>query len=63
MIHMRYLCGSITSYDDLYKRAYAALKPGGWVEIVDIECGNYCDDGSLPEDAPSIKWWAMLQES
>jgi hypothetical protein len=63
MIHARYLCGSIASYEDFYKRIYNALKPGGWVELVDIECGTYSDDGSVSAEAASVKWWAMLKEA
>ena len=36
------------------------LKPGGWVELVDIPIHFYSDDGTL-ENAPNIREWAKLQ--
>lgn len=63
MIHCRFLIGSVTSYADLFKRVYNALKPGGWVEVVEMEPGAFCDDGSLPKDAHSIRWWDLFIEA
>lgn len=53
MIHGRFLMGSITSHTELYKKVYSALKPGGWFEIVELECGTFSDDGTVPPDSPS----------
>jgi hypothetical protein len=53
----------VSSYPDLYKRMYKALKPGGWVELVDIQCGTFSDDGTVNAESPSNIWWSTLGEA
>jgi hypothetical protein len=36
------------------------LKPGGWLELHDIGCPIECDDGSIPKDAPLMRWNELL---
>lgn len=36
------------------------LKPGGWVELVDIPIDFFSDDGTIGK-APNLKQWARLQ--
>lgn len=40
MVHGRFLMGSVSSHASLYKSVYDSLKPGGWFEIVEMECGT-----------------------
>ena len=63
MIHQRFLLGSISSYDDFYKKVCHALKPGGWVEIVEMEGMTFSDDGTLPEDCALNLWGRCLEEA
>lgn len=63
MVHGRFLMGSISSHANLYKKIYDSLKPGGWFEIVELECGTFSDDGTVAPDSPSNKWWAWLEEA
>ncbi|KJX97648.1 methyltransferase like protein [Zymoseptoria brevis] len=63
MIHSRFLMGSVSSHSALHKEIYAALKPGGWYELVELECGTFSDDGSVMPDAPSVQWWALLESA
>ncbi|EME87174.1 uncharacterized protein MYCFIDRAFT_84230 [Pseudocercospora fijiensis CIRAD86] len=61
---LRFLMGSITSHAELYKKVYSALKPGCWLELVEIECGStFSDDDTVPKDAPSKLWWKLLEEA
>ncbi|KXT02573.1 hypothetical protein AC578_10697 [Pseudocercospora eumusae] len=53
MIHDRFLMGLITSHAELCGKVYS--KPGGWFELVDMEC--------VPEDAPSMLWCKPLEEA
>lgn len=50
-------------YPKLFENIYRALKPGGYIEIKDMECGTFSDDGTVPPDAASNKWWTWLQEA
>jgi len=55
-IHMRYLMGAIGDWPRLYKQAYNTLKPGGWIEHMELSVIFDCDDGTLSEDNPLTKW-------
>jgi hypothetical protein len=63
MIHGRFLIGSVSSHANLYKEVYNALKPGGYFEIVELECGTFSDDNTVKPDAASKQWWACLEEA
>ncbi|KAI1462009.1 S-adenosyl-L-methionine-dependent methyltransferase [Annulohypoxylon moriforme] len=55
-IHMRYIVGAIADYTALYKQAYTALKPGGWIESFEPEADYRSDDGTLKPDSPLYIW-------
>lgn len=63
MVHARFLMGSVKDHAQLYANVYRALKPGGWFEISEMECGTFSDDGSVPENSPSVRWWTLLEEA
>ena len=63
MIHARFLLGSVSSCAELYKKVYAALKPVGWFEIVDMESGTFSDDGTVKEDSACVLWSQLLAEA
>lgn len=63
MIHGRFLMGSVGSHAELYKKVYGALKPGGYFELVELECGTFSDDGTVAPDSPSNQWWSWLEEA
>lgn len=63
MIHYRFLLGSVSDYPKLYQNIYRALKPGGYFEISEMECGTFSDDGTVTPDSPSVRWWNWLQEA
>lgn len=48
--------GSISDWPRLYRQAYRALKPGGWIEHSEMCAEVGCDDGSVPEDS-IYKFW------
>ena len=37
LIHMRNLSGAFSDWDAIYREAFKHLKPGGYIEIIDIE--------------------------
>jgi hypothetical protein len=63
MIHGRFLLGSVSSCAELFKKVYAALKPGGWFELVELEVGTFSDDNTLPEDSACVLWGKLLCEA
>jgi len=56
-IHSRDLGGSISDWSKLYKQAYRSLKPGGWLEIQELEIYVKSDDEL--REAPNLR---RLQE-
>ncbi|KAK1756615.1 S-adenosyl-L-methionine-dependent methyltransferase [Echria macrotheca] len=48
-IHIRWLFGSIKDWDELYRQAYRALKPGGWIESHEASVQFRSDDGTVTD--------------
>jgi len=59
-IHGRSLSGSVKDFPMLFQRVKNNLKPGGWVELVDIPI-NFFSDDATEENAPNIMEWVRLQ--
>jgi 2-polyprenyl-3-methyl-5-hydroxy-6-metoxy-1,4-benzoquinol methylase len=63
LVHARFIMSCVSDYPRMYKRAFDAIKPGGYFEISDMESGCYSDDGTLPEDGAAVRWWRLLSEA
>jgi ubiquinone/menaquinone biosynthesis C-methylase UbiE len=63
MIHQRFLIGAISNKAEYYKQAYDALKPGGSIELVELELETYCDDDSVPPDSAMVRWGELMIEA
>lgn len=63
LVHARFIMSCVSDYSRLYKEAFDSIKPGGYFEILDMESGCYSDDGTLPEDSATVKWWRLLSEA
>lgn len=58
-VHMRTLYGSIGDWATLYRQAFRALEPGGWLEDMEINIRLYTDVAAVRDDADHIfKRWA-----
>ncbi|KAJ6183622.1 hypothetical protein N7519_004923 [Penicillium mononematosum] len=57
-IHMRMMYGAFDSegWSQVYKQAYNALEPGGWIEQVEMDIRVYSDDGTLKKDSVLAGW-------
>ncbi|KKY19190.1 putative sam domain [Phaeomoniella chlamydospora] len=55
-IHSRFIIGGIKNWPALFKRAYNALKPGGWIEVHEPNLPIRCDDGTADSSHPMIQW-------
>ncbi|KAK0624298.1 S-adenosyl-L-methionine-dependent methyltransferase [Immersiella caudata] len=62
-IHMRYLFGSIADWDALFRDAYFACAPGGWVESIEVEVDYVSDDGSVKPGSAMTMWGDMCREA
>lgn len=61
-VHMRWLIGCVTDWTALFKQAYRALKPGGWIES--FECNGFfeSDDGTVTDKTASGQWGVIFRE-
>ena len=48
-VHMRYLFGAIADWEALFREAYRACKPGGWVQSCEADPFFNSDDGTLTD--------------
>ncbi|KAL2440740.1 Methyltransferase pytC [Exophiala dermatitidis] len=55
--HVRFMAGSLTSYEDLIRNARKYLRPGtGWLECQELHPSPVSDDNTIPEDW-GLKVW------
>ncbi|KAJ6112317.1 hypothetical protein N7523_008378 [Penicillium sp. IBT 18751x] len=61
-IHMRMMYGAFDGegWNQVYKRAYDALAPGGWIEQVEFDIRCHSDDGTLTKDSLLAGWGDMF---
>ncbi|KAG0131899.1 S-adenosyl-L-methionine-dependent methyltransferase [Tuber indicum] len=62
-IHTRYMIGSIQDWPKLLRQAYDFSKPGGYVELQEINCDLYTDDNSLPPDSAARRWSMLMADA
>ncbi|KAM5354776.1 hypothetical protein ACJ41O_001422 [Fusarium nematophilum] len=61
-IHIRSMTGCIPDWIELHKKALKALKPGGWVEHVELWGIAKSDDGTLKSTSPLMKWIEVFEK-
>ncbi|EFQ32026.1 methyltransferase domain-containing protein [Colletotrichum graminicola M1.001] len=62
-VHLRNMVPVLKSPVNLLRNAYEHMKPGGWVELQDVDGQVHCDDGSLPPDWPLVRFTNHLVEA
>ena len=62
-IHVRGLNGCFDKWDEFYKSALDALKPGAWFEQVEHSVELQSQDTSTPVDDPIIKLQQILTDA
>ncbi|KAK1833663.1 S-adenosyl-L-methionine-dependent methyltransferase [Podospora conica] len=61
-IHMRWLVGAVQDWPALYAQAFAALKPGGWLESYEPASTFESDDGTVTADCAVWQWTKIFIE-
>lgn len=61
-IHCRYLFHGIRNWPKLFQQAKRTLKPGGWIEIVEMHVVPSTYDNSLPEPSQIRAFYDVLAE-
>jgi len=55
-VHIRCMYGSIPDWEALYRKAFRHLKPGGWLEDLEMDLKMYSDHADIPADHVFNKW-------
>lgn len=50
------------NWAELFKKAYAALKPGGYIESFDFDANVSSDDGTVTDKTAISQWGYIFQE-
>ncbi|KAK1763387.1 S-adenosyl-L-methionine-dependent methyltransferase [Phialemonium atrogriseum] len=61
-VHLRFLLGSVDSWDELFEQAYRVCKPGGWVESLESSPRIESDDGTVTEETAINEWGKFFIE-
>ncbi|KAJ9131243.1 Sam dependent methyltransferase [Pleurostoma richardsiae] len=62
-VHLRGLTGCVPDWVKYHRdQTLHHLKPGGFVEQVELSGRASSDDQSLPKDSPLVKWWQLFTE-
>ncbi|ATZ53773.1 hypothetical protein BCIN_09g05490 [Botrytis cinerea B05.10] len=61
-IHARMMTGSLGDWDRFFDQAWNNLKPGGYIELLDILLPVSCADDTLKPDSALLKWSQLLLE-
>ncbi|PNP83638.1 hypothetical protein FNYG_03201 [Fusarium nygamai] len=60
-IHIRYLYGAIDDWKKLYRQAFTHVRPGGWVESLEIDIETHSENPKIEKDEGHIfKKWCKL---
>ncbi|KAL6232819.1 hypothetical protein BDW75DRAFT_216698 [Aspergillus navahoensis] len=62
LIHARLLLASVSDYPRLLRQALSTLKPGGYLEMHEIDPGFECDDNTIPPDSSALLWSNLFFE-
>ncbi|RDW84849.1 hypothetical protein BP6252_02439 [Coleophoma cylindrospora] len=63
LVHIRTLFGSIRDWNKLYRQAYRHLKPGGYIEQMEISIQFKSDDGTVTAESPLHRWSTLFTEA
>ncbi|TDZ31161.1 putative methyltransferase tdiE [Colletotrichum spinosum] len=61
-VFIRNMNSSFTSWEDVFKKAYDNLEPGGYLEVQDHDLPLKCDDGTMTDESWAYKWTQLLVE-
>ncbi|KAF5022707.1 hypothetical protein F66182_5255 [Fusarium sp. NRRL 66182] len=61
LVHIRYMTGTVPDWTELLKKAQRHVKPGGWIEHVELWGDARADDDTMLPDSP-LKTWVEIFE-
>ena len=62
LVHNRFNTTAVNNWPRQFRKAFDALKPGGFIEVVDITNPPQSDDGSIPGDSSLLRFFEHLTD-
>ncbi|KAK4986249.1 hypothetical protein LTR50_005428 [Elasticomyces elasticus] len=62
LVHVRFMGTAVKDWSLLCKKAFYALKPGGYLEIADLTNPPACDDDTIPANSQVMKFFEFLTD-
>ncbi|KAL8950683.1 MAG: hypothetical protein Q9222_003293 [Ikaeria aurantiellina] len=63
LIHSRFLVQGFHDWQAYFQKCYDYLKPGGWVEVHEIQYPGHADNPAVENDAPFLRWGTVINEA
>ncbi|WAO86949.1 Hypothetical protein NCS54_00424000 [Fusarium falciforme] len=61
-IHIRAMIGCVPDWVELHRKSLRSLRPGGWVEQVELSAIAQSEDNTIRPDSPLITWKEIFEE-
>ncbi|KAF9877832.1 hypothetical protein CkaCkLH20_04967 [Colletotrichum karsti] len=61
-VFIRNMIASFSDWEDIVRKAYENLEPGGYLELQDNTFPLKCDDDTMPDDWKPLEWTKLLIE-
>lgn len=62
LIHSRFLVMGMRDWRGYFQKCFDNLKPGGWVEVHEVQFPMKSANPSTPADAPFLRWGNVIYE-
>ena len=62
-VHTRHMVTAIRKWDLIIESAFTHLKPGGWLELHEIDHMPHSLDGTLATDSYLLQYWMLITEA
>ncbi|POR32790.1 Uncharacterized protein TPAR_07015 [Tolypocladium paradoxum] len=63
LVHFRFMAVILKDISGVLERAYESLRPGGWVELHELEGMPCCDDDSMGDDDPFKTLYLLAEQA
>ncbi|KAK3321269.1 S-adenosyl-L-methionine-dependent methyltransferase [Cercophora scortea] len=61
-VHYRNMAPAIKDWSKMIRQTFTALRPGGWVELQDLQWSYCCDDGTMPPDYGPVRMAGYIRQ-
>ena len=62
LVHHRFNMIAVAKWPQQFRKAFAVLKPGGFIEVIDIGTPPQSDDKSIPVDSQLVRFFELVTD-